>query len=158
AWIGELPAHAKVEPALAARAQAEADAAEAAAGGGSNGGTAPGDAAKDGVDVRVVLFSDESADRLLEVFSGLSVNAPPAGKDGAWRVTVPLPAGRIASALSAAAALPEVEAIETAHRFRFLNQDAVWVHQSFVGPSPQQTPVFDRGIYGCGQIVALADS
>src|SRR5262249_57435767 len=79
-------------------------------------------------------------------------------KDGAWRVTVHFPAGRIASALSAAAALPEVEAIETAHRFRFLNQDAVWVHQSFVGPSPQQTPVFDRGIYGCGQIVALADS
>ena len=32
------------------------------------------------------------------------------------------------------------------------------MHQSFVGPSPQQTPIFARGIFGCGQIVAIADS
>jgi hypothetical protein len=30
--------------------------------------------------------------------------------------------------------------------------------QSFVGPSPQQTPVFNRGIFGCGEIAAIADT
>ena len=149
-WIGDLPAHAKVEPALAARAQAEANAATEAAAGSPN--------AEEDADIRVVLFSGESADRVLAALEGMSATSAPSGKDGAWRVTAHLSAGRIASALSAAAALPEVEAIETAHRFRFLNQDAVWVHQSFVGPSPQQTPVFDHGIFGCGQIVGIADS
>lgn len=153
AWVGELPAHTKVELSLAALAQAEADAATAAA-----GGSKPAAAMGAGAEVRVVLFSGESVERVLEAFAGLSATAAPSGRDDAWRVTAHVPAGRIASALSAAAALPEVEAIETAHRFRFLNQDAVWVHQSFVGPSPQQTPVFDRGIYGCGQIVGVADS
>jgi hypothetical protein len=64
----------------------------------------------------------------------------------------------LSRALSVAAALPEVEAIEPARRVATLNQDGVWVHQSFVGPSPQETPVFDRGIFGCGQIVSVADT
>src|SRR5262245_46018720 len=150
-WIGELPAHFKVQPPLAARAQADLDA--AALGAGSPASSAPDEEA-----VRVVLFSGESGERGLDALEGMAPSAAPAGKNGAWRVTVRMPPGRIASTLSALAALPEVEAVETAHTFRLFNQDAVWVHQSFVGPSPQQTPVFDRGIFGCGQIVGVADS
>ena len=142
-WVGELPAHHKVAPALDARARAEI---EADSGGASPSGARTGaPSALGGVDVRIVLFSGEGAGRVLDAIEGLAATAAPAGRDGAWRVSAHLPEGRIGSVLSAAASLPEVEAVETAHRFRFFNQDAVWVHQSFVGPSPQQTPVFDRG-------------
>ncbi|HET9300955.1 MAG TPA: S8 family serine peptidase, partial [Candidatus Polarisedimenticolaceae bacterium] len=90
--------------------------------------------------------------------SGTDTVATPAGPQGAWRVQGTLPAGRAAALLPKLSALPEVEGIEPARRARLLNQDAVWVHQSFLGPSPQQTPIFARGIFGCGQILATADS
>jgi hypothetical protein len=95
---------------------------------------------------------------VLEALAGSSATASASGKDGAWRVVATVPAGSLAATLSALASLPEVEAIEPARTFRLFNQDAVWVHQSFVGPPSQQTPVFARGIFGCGQIVAVADS
>src|SRR5207247_6363559 len=69
-----------------------------------------------------------------------------------------VPAARLSTVLSRLAGLPEVEAVEIARPFRPLNQDAVWVHQSFIGPSPQETPIFDRGIFGCGQTLGLADT
>jgi hypothetical protein len=136
AWLGALPAHLKVEPELAATASSPARP----------------------TPIRVVLTAGESKLRVVEALSGVPVIASPSGKDGAWRVVATVPADRLAAVLSSVAALPEVEAVEPVRRFRRMNQDAVWVHQSFVGPSPQQTPLFSHGIFGCGQIAAVADS
>ncbi|MBI3449669.1 MAG: S8 family serine peptidase [Acidobacteria bacterium] len=137
-WLGETPSHFKVHPDLATIASAGA------------GGSA--------VRIRVILESDEDAGRSLDMLRGLAERASASGKDGAWRVEAEIPAPRLASILSRLAGLPEVEAIEPVRPMRALNQDAVWVHQSFVGPSPQQTPIFNQGIFGCGQTLALADT
>jgi hypothetical protein len=108
--------------------------------------------------LRVVLAPGEPAARVARILAPYAAVSTPSGKDGAWRVVAGVPAATLAEVLSALASLPEVEGVEAVRPVRPLNQDAVWVHQSFVGPSPQQTPVFDRGIFGCGQIVAVADT
>ena len=135
-WAGSLPPHLKIDPQVAAAVASPAP----------------------GTEIRVVLTAGEPNRRVLDALAGSVTTTAPSGKGGAWRVTASVPPDRLASTLSALASLPEVEAVEPVHRFRPLNQDAVWVHQSFVGPSPQQTPLFDRGIFGCGQILALADT
>ena len=134
--LGSMAPDLKIEPELSAAAAAPA-------------GPTP---------IRVVLTAGESENRVLAALSGLPVMAAASGKDGAWRIVATVPADRVVSVLSAVASLPEVEAIEPVRRFRPMNQDAVWVHQSFVGPSPQLTPVFAHGIFGCGQIAAIADT
>jgi subtilase family protein len=133
-WLGALPGQLKVDPQIAREAAAPAGP----------------------VRLHVVVAPGEPERRVLEVLAGATPTASASGKDGAWRVIATVPASRIATVLSGLAALPEVEAIEPARTFRLMNQDAVWVHQSFV--SPQQAPVFARGVFGCGQIVAVADS
>ncbi len=135
-WLGAVPAHLKIEPELAATAPSTAGATR----------------------ILVVLTAGESQRRVVHALLGLAAIATPSGKDGAWRVVASVPADRLAAVLSDVASLPEVEAVEPARRFRPMNQDAVWVHQSFVGPSPQQTPVFAHGIFGCGEIAAIADT
>ena len=135
-WVGPIPPHFKVEPGLAALAERPASATR----------------------IRVLLAAGESESRVLSILDGLPATARPSGKDLAWRVDATVPADRLASILSGLAVLPEVEAVEQPRSLRYLNQDGVWVHQSFVGPSPQETPVFDRGIFGCDQVVAVADS
>lgn len=136
-WLGALPGHLKVDPQIARQAAAPAGP----------------------VRLHVVVAPGEPERRVLEILAGATPTASASGKDGAWRVLATVPAARLAAILSGLAALPEVEAIEPARTFRLMNQDAVWVHQSFVGPAPpQQIPVFARGIFGCGQIVAVADS
>lgn len=135
-WLGALPAYAKVDPRLDAYV-------------GMTSGS---------LEVRVVVSAHEPASRVLAALASTTIAAAPDGKDGAWRVTARIPVADAADVLSRTACLPEVEAIEPARRFRPMNQDAVWVHQSFVGPSPQETPIFDRGIFGCGQTIAVADT
>jgi hypothetical protein len=136
AWTGELPAQHKVDRALARAAEAR------------TGRTA----------LRVLLFAGEPPDRVLRALAAGQPWGGPTGREGAWRIEASLPGATLGVVLAHVAALPEVEAIETVRPMRPNNQDAVWVHQSFVGPSPQQTPVFDRGIFGCGEVVALADT
>ena len=135
-WLGELPAHHKVHPDLASKAA-------------DPRGTSA---------IRVILEAGEPAPRVLDVLSGAAPVARHSGKDGAIRVEAIVPAARLASLVSRLAGMPEVESVEPVRELRLTNQDAVWVHQSFVGPSPQQTPLFDRGIFGCGQTVAVSDS
>ncbi len=135
-WLGEPPAYLKVQPELSALARHP---------------SGP-------VRLRVLLEAGERPARVLQILQGLEARPAPSGKDGAWRVEAEVPAGRLSAILSSLADLPEVEAIERARRLAPFNQDAVWVHQSFVGPSPQQTPIFDQGIFGCGQTLAMADT
>ena len=155
AWLGEAPAHLKVAPELLRRASLQTPAA------GSVPGVAGGSASPAGnelVPLRVILAADEPAGRTLEILRDLDVMPAPSGKDGAWRIAAQVPAARLRGLLARLAALPEVEAVEPKRAIRALNQDAVWVHQSFVGPSPVSTPIFDRGIFGCGQTVGIADT
>jgi hypothetical protein len=135
-WLGELPPYTKVQPDLAAKASRR----------------------KQPVRIRVVLYASEPERRVRSALDGLEAAAAPSGKNGAWRVEAVVPAGRLGPILSRLSDLSEVEAIEEARRVRLHNQDAVWVHQSFVGPSPQETPVFNEGIFGCGQVIAVSDS
>ncbi len=135
-WLGDLPRHLKIEPQLVRLASA----------------------AKEDTDLRVIVAPGEPPGRTLDTLRGLTVLATPSGKDAAWRVSARVPAGRLRQVLASLVSLPEVEAVEPARRLRLFNQDAVWVHQSFVGPSPQQMPIFDHGLYGCGQIVGIADT
>ena len=135
-WLGAVPPHLKIGTELAAMAATPAQA----------------------TPIRVVLTAGESQRRVADALLGIPVVATPSGKDGAWRIVATIPANRLTAVLSGIASLPEVEAVEPVHAFRPMNQDAVWVHQSFVGPSPQQTPVFSHGIFGCGQIAAIADT
>lgn len=137
AWLGELPHHLKTHPDLSALA----------------GQSGPGS-----TKLRVILRPDEPEARVNETLAGLRLTSAPSGKDGAWRIEATVPAGRLASILSRLSSLPEVEAIEPVRPFRLLNQDGVWVHQSFAGPASQQTPIFAAGIFGCGQTLAFSDS
>ena len=137
-WLGTLPPWFKIDLQLASRFK---------------GAAAEGESS-----VRVLLFADEADTRVLEALSGLSAHSSASGKEGAIRLSATIPAARLSHVLSALAALPEVEWIEPVRPVRALNQDAVWVHQSFVGPSPQQTPIYDEGIFGCGQTVGFADT
>lgn len=135
-WLGPIPGQFKVQPSLARRA------------------AAPREAER----LRVVLEAGEPPARVTGALAGLSPLARASGPAGAWRVEATVPAGRVQSVLGALSALPEVEAVEPVRPMRYLNQDAVWVHQSFVGPSPQETTIFDEGIFGCGQILGTSDS
>ncbi len=135
-WIGELPPHYKIQTQLVERI----------------------DSADVSGRFRVVLAPGESDLRVLAVLEGQVETAAPSGMNGAWRVSATVPGDQLADVLSALAALPEVEALEQVRRIIPLNQDGVWVHQSFVGPSPQETPIFDQGIFGCGQILSVADT
>ncbi len=135
-WLGASPPHFKVASELAASVASPAHATR----------------------IRVVLVAGEPKQRVLDALGVAPDVAAPAGKDGAWRIVATVRAERLAAVLSSVASLPEVEAIEAVKRFRPMNQDAVWVHQSFVGPSPQQTPIFAHGIFGCDQIAAIADT
>ena len=135
-WLDALPPQLKIELQLSAMAASPAQ--ETA--------------------IRVVLIAGESQRRVVDALDGIPGVATPSGKDGAWRVVATVPADRLAGVISGIASLPEVEAVEAVRTFRPMNQDAVWVHQSFVGPSPQQTPIFSHGIFGCGVIAAIADT
>ncbi|HXV76797.1 MAG TPA: S8 family serine peptidase [Candidatus Polarisedimenticolaceae bacterium] len=136
AWLGAAPPHLEIAAPLAAAAA---------------------DPAGD-VRLRAILAPGEMPGRALGILAGLAPTAAPAGPDLAWRVSATVPAARLRVVLSALAALPEVVAVEPVRRVVPLNQDGVWVHQSFVGPAAQQTPIFDRGIFGCGQVISVADT
>ena len=135
-WLGAIPPYLKAAPRLSAMA-----------------------AKPEGITrLRVLLFADEPPARAQDVLQKMILTALPAGPEGAWRLEAAVPAALLPKVLSRLADLPEVEGIEPAVPMRAMNQDAVWVHQSFVGRSPQQAPVFAAGLVGCGQVVAVADT
>lgn len=133
AWLGELPAHFKIQPQLSSAVSRTSKP----------------------VDLRVILFEGAVASRVLQTLDGLAPTARPSGRHGAWRVQVSAPAERLGGLLSSLAGLPEVESVERALRMSPLNQDATWIHQSFVSP---QRPIFGEGIFGCDQIVSVYDT
>jgi PKD repeat protein len=112
------------------------------------------------VPIRVVLNREEPSDRcraLLVSFAGGAL--PPGGParaDHGETLRADLPAPLLADALRELASLPEVAWIESFRRKELHNNSGDWVHQTFVSDS---TPLFDdHALFGCGQIVAVADT
>ncbi|MBL8298703.1 MAG: S8 family serine peptidase [Rhodanobacteraceae bacterium] len=88
---------------------------------------------------------------------GLSfVNTITAGTD--TRVVARFERATLRAAVEQLAADPNVAAIGFRWPMRLMNSQADWLHQSNVNsPSPLR-PVFDRGLYGCGQIIGELDT
>ncbi|MDC8014932.1 S8 family serine peptidase [Tahibacter soli] len=79
-----------------------------------------------------------------------------AGED--VRLTARFDRAQLATSIAQLAADPNIAAIGFRWPMRLVNSQADWLHQSNVSsPSPLR-PVFDRGIYGCGQIVGELDT
>ncbi|MDC8014931.1 S8 family serine peptidase [Tahibacter soli] len=77
---------------------------------------------------------------------------------GDTRLLARFDAKQLATSVAALAADPDVAAIGFQWKARLLNSQAGWLHQSNVSsPSPLR-PLFDRGLYGCGQTVGVLDS
>ena len=75
------------------------------------------------------------------------------------RVVLGFEHARLADAVQALAQLEEVASISLRWPNELLNSQAGWLHQSGQAtPLEDSLPVFERGIFGCGQIVAVADS
>ncbi|MCD4750781.1 MAG: S8 family serine peptidase, partial [Thermoanaerobaculales bacterium] len=111
----------------------------------------------DTVPVNVVLHPNEDPARALDAVAGsdsarlLRVEQGPAER----RLVFQLPPARLEAFLLEVAPLAEVAAIQLRRQMEWLNEDADWVHQS---SSNGATPVFDQGLFGCGQVVAYMDS
>ncbi len=76
------------------------------------------------------------------------------GKDH-HRLVLSVPALRLAPVVRGLAVLPEVAALRFRPPFELRNATADWLHQSAVSGV---TPIFDQGIYGCGETVGVLDS
>jgi subtilisin-like proprotein convertase family protein len=64
----------------------------------------------------------------------------------------------LASSVATLAAHPEVASVSMRWNNEFMNSQAGWLHQSGTNTGAGQLPVFEQGIFGCGQIVGAADS
>ncbi len=62
------------------------------------------------------------------------------------------------AAVEALALDPEVSAIAFRWPVRFNNSQAGWLHQSAINTPNPLTPLFDKGLFGCGQIVGEFDT
>lgn len=71
------------------------------------------------------------------------------------RLVLSVEGAHLESILLAIAPLAEVAAIAPRKRVEYLNARAGWLHQSGV---VDQRPVFDRGLFGCGQVIGVLDS
>jgi subtilisin-like proprotein convertase family protein len=75
------------------------------------------------------------------------------------RVVVAFEADQLVEAVQALALNPEVASISLRWQNELLNSQAGWLHQSGrQTPVAGSMPAFENGIFGCGQIVAAADS
>ncbi len=138
-WVGEYHPAYKIHPALVA--------------------------AQGPVAVRVVTFSREAADPVLSLLSrrGDGFVGPASESTGILRVSrladhAVLQARVDASEIPAMAGLPGVEYIEPLRPVRPWNANMQWIVQTNVSsPSPSRR-VWDMGIHGEGQVIAIADT
>lgn len=115
------------------------------------------------VSLNIVLFRGERAADLVSSVAALTGDPVPGLFDNAAspQLRVSLPRARLADAVSALAALDEVQWIE---RFEYphpMNAAAVWPIQAnqAAGANPiGNAPIWAQDIIGSGQIVAIADS
>jgi hypothetical protein len=112
--------------------------------------------------VMVQVYPDADLEAVVEAMRGLGGAAPlrvaGAGRNPYFsRVRLLLSSEEIAEVREALAALPDVFWIDLEGRKVLRNDNTVWVGQSGAS-GDQSTPIFDHGIFGQGQIVAVLDS
>lgn len=71
------------------------------------------------------------------------------------RVVLTLASRDLEAVVSAIAPRADVAAITVRKRMEYLNARAGWLHQS---GTPDERPVFDQGLLGCGQVIGVLDS
>jgi subtilisin-like proprotein convertase family protein len=95
-----------------------------------------------------------SARSALLAVPGIEVLSSEKGPDHE-RFIVGFERAQLADAVRVLATQPEVASISLRWDNEFMNSQAGWLHQSGVSDS---LPIFEQGIFGCGQIVGAADS
>ncbi len=115
-------------------------------------------AAQAGIDQLTVALHPEAdlgaaQDALLGV-QGLETLQVEDGPDH-QRLVMRFQHNHLAQAVHALAAQPEVATVSLRWQHEMLNSEAGWLHQSGINPS---LPIFEQGIFGCGQIIGAADS
>ncbi len=98
----------------------------------------------DAVQGRTVLAAHESLEILFVEDGGVE-----------QRLVVDFDRASLSSVVSNLAMVDEVAAIQLRWNVRTMNSQAGWLHQSGVSP---QRPIFDQGIFGCGEVVGVLDS
>lgn len=74
------------------------------------------------------------------------------------RLVVAFQRDQLAAAVHALAMRPDVTSVSLRWDNEFMNSQAGWLHQSGSNSGPDQLPIFEQGIFGCGQIIGAADS
>ncbi|MCK9488927.1 MAG: S8 family serine peptidase [Xanthomonadales bacterium] len=87
---------------------------------------------------------------------GLELQATERGAE--QRLVMRFDAGQLADSVMAVARNPDVASVSLRWDNEFMNSQADWLHQSGSSAGPNPLPIFEQGIFGCGQIVAAADS
>jgi len=111
-------------------------------------------------DLEIQAFSDYPREHLAALIKKIapmaqSIDSNIPQKDN--RIAVRLPAQDFDASLNKLASAEGIQWINTYFPERLMNQDAVPAIQDTSGSLVDQT-IFDKGIYGTGQIVAVADS
>jgi len=100
-----------------------------------------------GADVEATLAALQAIDGVAHAFAVTS--APDK------RIVLSIEGARLESAVLAIAPRAEVASVSLRKQMSYLNARAGWLHQSGV---QNQRPVFDQGLFGCGQIIGVLDS
>ncbi|MBX3726245.1 MAG: S8 family serine peptidase [Xanthomonadales bacterium] len=74
------------------------------------------------------------------------------------RLVVSFQAASLRDAVFEIAGNPEVGAVGYHWPAENFNSQAGWLHQSGTNSGPSQLPVFERGLFGCGQLIGMLDS
>jgi len=108
--------------------------------------------------VLLQLFPDAHADTVAAELSGAGLRVEGSGKDSRFgRVVLRMSPDEIESRRDELAARNDVFWISRRHRRVLTNDRGIWVGQSGLFEN-QTTPIFDRGIYGTGQVAAVLDT
>lgn len=135
-WIGDYRPAFKIGPVVAGMAAAPPD--------------------LDAVDVAIVLHPGEPSGRVLATLNdGVASSVRLEQGPQSLRVIATLPPGHLEALVTMVAPLAEVQAMNFRPPMRWTNSEADWIHQ---GDDQASLPVFEQGIYGCGQIVGYMDS
>jgi subtilisin family serine protease len=109
--------------------------------------------------VMVQIYPDADVLRVAETIRALGIGDIVGKQESSFfsRIRLLLTPAEIAAIREPLARIPEVFWIDTEPRKALLNDTTIWVGQSGLNGN-MATPVFDHGIYGEGQVVAIVDT